>query len=177
MARLPTPNTLTRFEQAALPHLDAAYNLARWLMGDGHEADDAVQEAYLRALRYADSYHGNNARAWLLAIVRNTCYTLLRARRARGSAVAYDEKRHGADGGPAPDAAMLRQEDSRLVHQALEELPVEAREVVVLRELEGLSYKEIAGVTGVPLGTVMSRLSRAREQLLEVLVRRGAKEG
>jgi RNA polymerase sigma-70 factor (ECF subfamily) len=173
---LPAQSAIGRLEQAVLPHLDAAYNLARWLMGGGPDAEDAVQEAYLRALRYADSFRGTDARPWLLSVVRNTCYTLLRAKRELPATTPYDEDRHAPAAAAGPDARLLRQEDRRLVREALKGLSVEFREVVVLRELEGLSYKEIARVTGVPLGTVMSRLARGRDQLLDALIR-GRKDG
>jgi RNA polymerase sigma-70 factor (ECF subfamily) len=155
-----------RFEQELLPHLDAAYNLARWLTRDDHDAEDLVQAAYLRALRFFGGFHGSNARAWLLTIVRNACYTWLEQQRARGIAAAFDEEIHGvASDATDPETRLLREEDRQSVRRALEELPPEFREVVVLRELEGLSYKEIAAIAGIPPGTVMSRLARARERL------------
>lgn len=159
-----------RFEQALLPHLGAAYNLARWLTRDEHDAEDVVQDAYLRALKSFGGFRGGDGRAWLLTIVRNTCYTRLRQRQAQGSATAFDEAVH-ADPvrSPDPQQQALRHEDQQSVRRAVEELPVELREVVVLRELEGLSYKEIAAVADIPLGTVMSRLARARERLQERL--------
>jgi RNA polymerase sigma factor (sigma-70 family) len=156
----------TRFEQALLPHLGAAYNLARWLMRDDHDAQDIVQEAYLRALKFFGGFHGTDGRAWLLTIVRNACHTWLQQKRARGTAAAFDEEIHGVDtNAQAPDNALQRKEDRQTVWQAVEALPVDYREMVVLRELEGLPYKEIAAIAGIPLGTVMSRLARAREQL------------
>jgi RNA polymerase sigma factor (sigma-70 family) len=155
-----------RFEQALLPHLDAAYNLARWLTRDGHDAEDLVQAAYLRALKSFDGFHGVNARAWLLTIVRNTCYTWLEQKRARGPATAFDEEIHGVESDANdPEKRLLLEEDHQAARRALEGLPPDLREVVVLRELEGLSYKEIAAIAGIPLGTVMSRLARARERL------------
>ena len=160
---------VARFEQAVLPHLDAAYNLARWLTRDGHDAEDVVQEAYLRALQFFDSFHGTDGRAWLLRIVRNTCYTWLERTRGR-KATAFDEEVHGAAPEAfSPETPLLRQEDQQRVRQALEELPVEFREVLVLRELEGLSYKQIANVADLPVGTVMSRLARGRERLQQLL--------
>jgi len=154
------------FEQVLLPHLGAAYNLARWLTRDDHDAEDIVQEAYLRALKSFSSFHGTDGRAWLLAIVRNTCYTWLQHKRVREPATAFDEQIHGVDAGAAtPVTLLLQKEDTQAVHQAVEELPVDLREVVVLRELEGLSYKEIAAIADIPMGTVMSRLARARERL------------
>jgi RNA polymerase sigma-70 factor (ECF subfamily) len=155
-----------RFEQALLPYLGAAYNLARWLVRDDHDAADVVQEAYLRALNSFAGFHGTDGRAWLLAIVRNTCYTWLQRKRAHGPATAFDEAMHGVTADSlSPEAVVLREEDRQSVRQAVEALPVELREVVVLREFEGLSYKEIAAVANVPIGTVMSRLARARERL------------
>ena len=155
-----------RFEQVLLPHLDAAYNLARWLTHNDHDAEDLVQAAYLRALKFFDKFQGGNARAWLLTIVRNTCYTWLEQKQTRGPVAAFDEDIHGVEtDAPDPEKSLLREEDRQSVRRAVEELPWELREVVVLRELEGLSYKEIAAIAGIPLGTVMSRLSRARERL------------
>ena len=159
-----------RLEQALLPHLDAAYNLARWLLRDDHDAKDAVQEAYLRALKFFGGFHGSDGRTWLLAIVRNVCYTALERKRARGPATAFDEAIHAvAAENLNPEQRLLSKEDQQTVQQALEELPVELREVVVLRELEGYSYKEIAAIAAIPLGTVMSRLARARERLQQRL--------
>jgi RNA polymerase sigma-70 factor (ECF subfamily) len=161
---------LAGFEQAILPHLDAAYNLARWLTHSDHDADDVVQEAFLRAFHFFDSFHGGDGRSWLLAIVRNTCYTWLKRNRPQEPTVAYDEEKHsGADPAGSPDTPLLRSEDRQLLHRALEALAPEFREAIVLRELEGLSYKEIADVTGAPLGTVMSRLARARQRLQQCL--------
>jgi RNA polymerase sigma factor (sigma-70 family) len=155
-----------RFEQALLPHLDAAYNLARWLTHDAHDAEDLVQVAYLRALRFFGGFHGANSRAWLLTIVRNACYTWLEQKRARGPATALDEEIHGVESNTVdPEKLLLREEDQQSIRRAVEELPLELREVLVLRELEGLSYKEIAAIAEIPMGTVMSRLARARERL------------
>jgi RNA polymerase sigma factor (sigma-70 family) len=163
---------LTRFDQAVLPHLGAAYNLARWLTRNDHDADDVVQEAYLRAYQFFDSFHGGDGRAWLLRIVRNTCYTWLEKNRPREPTTAFDETRHSAGSAAGPDAPLVASEERTLLRQALAELPDEFREAIVLRELEGLSYREIAAVTGAPIGTVMSRLARARERLHESLARR-----
>ena len=173
---MPDTDERTRFEQALMPHLGAAYNLARWLTRDEHDAQDVVQEAYLRALKFFGGFHGHDGRAWLLTIVRNACHTWLQQKRARGSA-AFDEEIHGVDSkAVSPENALLRQESQQTVRQAVEALPVEHREVVVLRELEGLSYKEIAAIAGIPLGTVMSRLARARERLHEQLGGRANEE-
>jgi len=168
---------LTRFETALLPHLDAAYDLARWLTRDDRDADDVVQEAYLRALRFIDGLRGDDGRAWLLTIVRRTCYTwLARQRDARQTAlVAVDDQPD--DASPNPEALLIQRADRTLVRSAIQALPLEFREVLVLRELENLSYKEIAAVVEVPLGTVMSRLARARERLHHDLVRRVSRGG
>jgi RNA polymerase sigma-70 factor (ECF subfamily) len=161
---------LERFDRTVLPHLAAAFNLARWLTGDDHDAEDVVQEAYLRAYQYFDSFHGVDGRAWLLRIVRNTCYSWLEKNRPREPAVAFDETKHSTQRREAgPEAALVANESREMLRRALDELPPEFRETIVLRELEGLSYKEIAAVSGVPVGTVMSRLARARERLQECL--------
>ncbi len=154
-----------RFERALLPHLDAAYNLARWLTGSGHEAEDAVQEACLRALEYFEGFRGEDGRAWLLAIVRNTCYDRLRRTRPT------EELLDAADSAAGPEALQLQAADRALVHRGMERLPAEYREALVLREMEGLSYREIARVAGVPVGTVMSRLARARAGLRAAIVK------
>jgi len=154
-----------QFDQALLPHLDAAYNLARWLTQDAHAAEDVVQEAYLRAAQYFHSFRGGDGRAWLLGVVRRAAYDWLARRRAHPE-VAFNEVLHDrGDASTNPEDAVFRKADQARVHEALAELPPAFREVVVLRDLEGLSYQEIAGVTEVPLGTVMSRLARGREQL------------
>jgi RNA polymerase sigma-70 factor (ECF subfamily) len=161
---------LARFERLVLPHLDAAHNLARWLTRDEHDAADVVQEAYLRAYQFFGGHHGEEGRAWLLKIVRNTCYTWLRKNRSAGTVPLKDEMLQavaGAASGPEVEASV--QERQQLLHQAIGDLPAEYREALVLRELEGMSYKEIAAIADVPLGTVMSRLSRAREKLHERL--------
>lgn len=159
-----------RFEQALLPHLGAAYNLARWLTHDDHDAEDLVQAAYLRALKSFGGFHGANGRAWLLRIVRNACYTWLEQKRARGPVTAFDEETHGIESRATdPGERLVREEDRQSVRRIVQELPLELREVLVLRELEGLSYKEIAALAEIPLGTVMSRLARARERLQQRL--------
>ncbi len=164
---------LTRFEQSIMPHMDAAYNLARWLTSNDADAQDVVQDAYLRAFRFFDGFRGGNSRSWLLRIVRNAFYESLKRNGRNGATMPFDEELHDtmADGG-APDAVLLEKADRQLVHQAIAALPVEFREILILRELEGLSYKEISDVAGVPLGTVMSRLARAREQLEKFLAPR-----
>jgi RNA polymerase sigma-70 factor (ECF subfamily) len=153
-------------------HLDAAYNLARWLMRNEAEAEDSVQEAYLRAVRHFASFRGGNGRAWLLTIVRNTCYNRLRRNGVSGQNTGFDEAVHSAAGrqAPNPETALLMTERTELVRKSLAELPGEYREVLVLRELEQLSYREIANIAGIPLGTVMSRISRARQQLQQTLL-------
>ncbi len=161
---------LGRFEQVVLPHLDAAHNLARWLTRNDHDAEDVVQESYLRAFRFFDGFRGGDARAWLLTIVRNTCFTWLHQNRPQEATTAFDEEIHSdPDEALNPEELLLQTADSRLLQKALEELPVKFREVVVLRELEGLSYKEIAEIAGIPLGTVMSSLARARRRLHHTL--------
>ena len=153
-----------------LPHLDAAYNLARWLMRDDHEAQDAVQDACVRALRFFSGYRGGDGRVWLLSIVRNTCFSRLRSGRPRQGDTEFDEQSHGIDDHVAnPETLLLRSRDEAAVRRALDALPAEFREVIVMRELEGLSYKEIADVAGLPIGTVMSRLARARKRLAHEL--------
>jgi RNA polymerase sigma-70 factor (ECF subfamily) len=148
-----------------LSHFDAAYNLARWLVRNGEDADDVVQEAYLRAFQYADGFRGGDPRAWLLTIVRNTAYRWLGKTRAYERADQFDEQIHTSGVEPSnPEELLLQNADGRLVERALGVLPVRFREILVLRELDGLSYKEIAEVMGVPMGTVMSTLSRARDR-------------
>lgn len=155
-----------RFERALLPHLDAAHNLARWLLGNAQDAEDVVQDAFVRALTFFDSFHGEDGRGWLLAIIRNTCYDFLRkSRRVTQMLGPVEQLDLAADTALSPEAEQLRQADARLVRESIEALPAEYREVLVLREMEGLSYKEIAQVAGVPIGTVMSRLARARQRL------------
>ncbi len=170
-------NNVGSFEQVVLPHLDAAYNLARWLTGNDQDAEDMVQEAYLRAFRFFGGFRGGDARAWLLTIVRNTCYTWLQQNRRQELTTEFDEETHSPESNSSsPEALLLQQVDRQMLHQALEELPLRFREVLVLRELEGLSYKEIADVTSIPLGTVMSSLSRARHWLRQSLARGLEKE-
>jgi RNA polymerase sigma-70 factor, ECF subfamily len=168
---MPDHNPLPSFEQAVLPHLDAAYNLARWLTRNERDAEDVVQESYLRAFRFFAGFRGGDARPWLMRIVRNTCYTWLHANRPLQEATEFDETLFPPDSpSPNPEEAVLRNDRGALVRKALEALPANFREVLILRELEGLSYKEIADITGMPAGTVMSSLSRARDRLYQVLV-------
>ena len=164
------PSPSSAFDQVVLPHLDAAYNLARWLTRNGHDAEDVVQEAFLRALRFFGGFHGGNARAWLLAIVRNTCYDWMRRHRPSEVSASFDEEVHSAvDQSPTPEDLLVEQADRLRLRDALQALPLPWREVLILRELEGLSYKEIADVAGIKMGTVMSRLARARAALQQQL--------
>jgi len=157
--------------ECLLRHLDSAYNLARWLVRSGEHAEDVVQEAYLRALQYAGGCRGGDARAWLLTIVRNTAYRWLRKTRAYEPVEQFNEEIHtSATDASDPEQLLLQNADGRLVERALSQLSVRFREILVLRELEGLSYKEIAGVMGVPMGTVMSTLSRARDRFRHAVV-------
>ena len=173
------------FEQVAMPHLDAAYNLARWLAGNDHDAQDVTQEAMLRALRFFEGFRGGDARTWLLTIVRNTYYSHWRRVRGRDEATEFDEELHSAGddalrfaaSGADPEHAYARTQDVRLLDRALAGIPAEYREALVLREIEDLSYKEIADALAVPMGTVMSRISRARSLLREAFDRLSAGTG
>lgn len=161
-----------------MPHLDAAYNLARWLTRNEHDAQDVVQDAFLRAFRFFDGFRGGNSRSWLLSIVRNTTFTWLEQNRKSELLTSFEEEKHDVeDSGAVPDLLLLRGDDHQAVMQAVSELPAEFREVIVLRELEDLSYKEIAAIAQVPIGTVMSRLARARQQLQQRLGRGLQMEG
>lgn len=165
-----SPRELDRFQECVLPYLDAAHNLARYLLRDAHEAEDAVQESFLRAIRHFEDFRGVDGRAWLLSIVRNTCLTRLRGRRSSSVNVEFDEEIHNVEErSPGPDVDLERKTATQSVREGLDRLAVEYREVIVLRELEGMSYKEIAQVSGVPIGTVMSRLARGRRQLQLIL--------
>ncbi|HXW63215.1 MAG TPA: sigma-70 family RNA polymerase sigma factor [Candidatus Acidoferrales bacterium] len=159
-----------RFEQLVLPHLQAAYNLARWLVGNPADAQDIVQEAFLRALRFFDRFRGGDSRAWLLKIVRNTSYSWMRKNRPAQLADEFDEIVH-SDQAPSEsaEAKLLTRAESERVRNEIEALPLAFREILVLREIEGLSYKEISEVTGAAMGTVMSSLSRARKRLRDQL--------
>lgn len=174
-----------RFEAVALPHIDSAFNLARWLARNDQDAEDIVQEAYLRAFKFFDGFHGDDGRPWLLSIVRNTFYSWYQQRKTQGQSVEYDEQLHGVapsgSGSPQPDEAdpqqlLMREDSRRQLNRALQTLPAEFREVLVLRELEDLSYKQIAAIAGIPMGTVMSRLARARTQLAQILASEGSDE-
>ena len=161
-----------------MPHMDAAYNLARWLTRNDSDAQDVVQDAYLRAFKYFDSFHGESPSAWLLAIVRNACFTWMRRNRpseeVAGSEAIDDETAGNAEpllGGGSrqlatdPETLLIEGRDRTRVNELVAKLPDEFREVIVLREIEDLSYREIADIVGIPIGTVMSRLSRARRLL------------
>lgn len=153
-----------------LSHLNVAYNLARWLTRNNTDAEDVVQEAYLRAFKFYGSFHGGDERTWLLAIVHNACYSWLARNRAAECAVAFDEEIHSANPEDVnPEELLIRNVDEQLLRRALEELPVEFREVIILRVSEGMSYKEIAQIADIPVGTVMSRLARARKRIQTVL--------
>jgi RNA polymerase sigma-70 factor, ECF subfamily len=157
-----------RFEMLVLPHLDAAFNLASWLLRSAPDAEDAAQEAMMRSYRFFPGFHGGDARAWLLQIVRNTCYSWLQKHGRDQGAIEFDELAH-AEPGPSPEALAIASDNRETLTNALDSLPTRMREVIVLRELEGCSYKEIAAITSIPIGTVMSTLSRARRQLQQAL--------
>jgi len=164
------PHELPSFEHAVLPHLDAAYNLARWLTRNEQDAQDVAQEAYLRAFRFFPGFRGGDARAWLLQIVRNTCYTRFHTNRRLQDVAEFDESSFLLDShAPNPEDIVLQKDNGNLVRKALEMLTPNNREVLILRELEGMSYREIAQVTGMPMGSVMSSLSRARDRLRQAL--------
>jgi RNA polymerase sigma-70 factor, ECF subfamily len=165
------------FEEVMLPHLDAAHNLARWLLRNEQDAQDVVQEAYLRAFKSFSGFHGSNGRAWLLTIVRNTSYTLLKKNQAVDLTTTFDEEMHAAGHeSSSPVAILEHSEGAELVRRAMDQLPAEFREILTLRHQEGLSYKEIADIAQIPPGTVMSRLARARAKLKEYLAARMSKE-
>src|SRR5436309_8698694 len=167
----------TSFEEAMLPHLDAAHNLARWLLRNEQDAQDMVQEAYLRAFKSFAGFHGGNGRAWLLTIVRNTSYTLLKKNRAVDLTTTFDEEIHGSgDEVVSPVTILERSDNAELIKEAMEHLPAEFREILALPHQDGLSYQEIAEITQIPPGTVMSRLARARTKLREYLAARMGKE-
>jgi RNA polymerase sigma-70 factor (ECF subfamily) len=160
----------TQFESAILPHLDAAYSLARFLVRNDQDAEDVVQEASLRAFRFFEGFRGQNSRAWFLQIVRNTAFTTLKRASGHVTDVLFDEELHTPENPDTVVASRLDQAyDRETVRAAIEELAPEFREVIILRELEEYSYKEIADIASIPVGTVMSRLARARAQLAEIL--------
>lgn len=174
---MPDESKAVDFDLTFLPHMDAAYTLARWLVRDDHDAQDVVQEAYLRALRFAGGFRGGDPRAWILAIVRNTAFTWLKRNRGSEWPSEFDEKVHRADSEDCGlEADAVRRADGAMIRAALEEMADEFREVIVMRDIEGLSYKEIADAADLPIGTVMSRLARARGKLAHSLKERLGKE-
>jgi RNA polymerase sigma-70 factor (ECF subfamily) len=168
---------LASFEETMLPHMDAAHNLAKWLLRNEQDAQDVVQEAYLRAFKSFGGFHGSNGRAWLLTIVRNTSYTLLKKNKTVDLTTTFDEEIHASSHESVSPSTMLEHgEQAVLISEAMNELPAEFREILTLRHQEGLSYKEIADIAQIPPGTVMSRLARARGKLREYLAARVGKE-
>ena len=164
-----------QFDRLVLPHLRAAFNLARWLLRSREDAEDVTQDALLRAFRFFPGFHGSDARAWLLQIVRNACYTWMEKNRPMDSAVEFDESLHLSPL-PGPEVQAIAVSERQRLTKALERLSPRSREALVLRELEGCSYKEIASITDMPIGTVMSTLARARERLQQLLSQPGTKE-
>ncbi|AIY41945.1 RNA polymerase sigma factor [Collimonas arenae] len=167
-----------RFQTVVLPHLNSAFNLACWLTRNRQDAEDVVQEAYLRAFRFFDGFHGEDGRAWLLTIVRNTFYNWYQGSQKQRQETSFDEELHQAAPGDVigqmaadndPEALLMRKDSELQLQQALQALPLEFREVMVMRELEELSYKQIAAIVGIPIGTVMSRLGRGRKLLATIL--------
>ena len=156
---------LTAFNQTVLPHLDAAYNLARWLTRNDQDAEDVVQEASLRAFKYWKGFSGRDSRSWLLAIVRNTFYSWVRQRSVQPQLTEDGEIDEVDNAVPNPENVLLQNANRDMLKAALDDLPAEFREAIVLREMEGMSYKEIADIASVPIGTVMSRLARARKRM------------
>ena len=172
-----------RFQATILPHINAAYNLARWLTHGHAEAEDIVQEAYLRAFKFFDGFHGEDGRVWLLGIVRNTFYTWYQQNKTQNQHTPFEEDLHGANteifksDDDNPEQIMLQKDSQRVLNNALRALPIEFREVMVMRELEDLSYKQIAAIVQIPMGTVMSRLGRGRKQLATILAASAEIEG
>ncbi len=159
------------FESKMLPHLNAAYTLARWITGNVQDAEDAVQEAYLRALRFFRDFRGGDGRAWLLQIVRNTCYTRLRKRQSLEALTTFDDEEHSHESSiETPEALAIATADVKLVRTAIQNLPIGFREILILREIEGMSYSEIAKILDLPVGSVASMLFRARERLKKRLI-------
>lgn len=170
------------FASRMLPHLQAAYNLARWMLRVPEDAEDAVQEAYMRALQSFDACSGSSDKAWLLTIVRNVCLTRLKRGASRGNIVMLDDVIDQIDAASqaeseSPDRRLMERDRSAQVHEALNRLPARFREVIILREFEELTYQEIAAIIDMPVGTVMSRLSRARQKLKIILSASGAEGG
>ena len=172
-----------RFQATILPHLNAAYNLARWLTHGHTEAEDIVQEAYLRAFKFFDGFHGEDGRVWLLGIVRNTFYTWYQQTKVQNQNTQFEEDLHGANteifksDDDNPERILIQKDSQRVLNNALRALPIEFREVMVMRELEDLSYKQIAEIVQIPMGTVMSRLGRGRKQLASLLATSAEIEG
>ena len=170
---MPERSSADRFEEVALRHLSAAYNLARWLVHNDQDAEDIVQEAYLRAFKFFEGYRGGESRTWLLTIVRNTSYSWLQRNRARELTDSIDEAEEELSAEfTNPELRLVQDVDVQMVRTALAELPLEFREVLVMREFEDLSYKEIAAIADLPIGTVMSRLARGRKRLHSLLATR-----
>jgi len=164
------------FEQIFLPHLDGAYNLARWLLRNDQDAEDAVQEAYMRAYKAFARFRGGDGKAWFMTILRNVCYTMIQKLRSHETPEPFDEEIHQPVGKAECQEAFRRKANAESLRDALEKLPAEFREVIVLHDLEGLAYKEIADVVGIPIGTVMSRLARGRGRLRAEIIASNAKE-
>lgn len=159
-----------QFETTVLPHLDAAYNLARWMTRNDHDAEDVVQDALLRAFKFFGGFRGGNSRSWLLSIVRNACLDWFEKNRKSQFATTFDDDLHAIpDESAGPEVFLLRKADRATVREAIAALPPEFREVIVLREMEDMSYKEISEIAGIPVGTVMSRLARARKSVQRLL--------
>ena len=171
-SRMNGSTKLALFEETILPHLNAAYNLARWLTRNEDDAKDVVQEAYLRAFRFFDGFRGGDGKAWLLAVVRNTCLTWRRRERGNVTAVPFDETAHGSDRAASAEVGLVEEARLGTLRNCIESLPVEYREVIVMRELEELSYRDIADTASLPIGTVMSRLARARKRLEDCVTSR-----
>ena len=164
------------FEQVFLPHLDAAYNLARWLLRNDQDAEDAVQEAYMRAYKAFARFRGGDGKAWFMTILRNVCYTMIKKLRSHETPEPFNEETHHAVGESEIQEVFRRKANAESLRAALEKLPDEFREIIVLHDLEGLAYKEIAAIAGIPIGTVMSRLARARGRLRAEIIAANAKE-
>ena len=164
------------FEQVFLPHLDGAYNLARWLLRNDQDAEDAVQEAYMRAYKAFARFRGGDGKAWFMTILRNVCYTMIKKLRSHETPEPFDEEIHQAMGESEMQELFRQKANAETLHAALEKLPDEFREIIVLHDLEGLAYKEIAAVVEIPIGTVMSRLARARGRLRNEIITSTAKE-
>jgi len=164
------------FERVFLPHLDAAYNLARWLLRNDQDAEDAVQDAYLRAYKAASRFRGGDGKAWLMTILRNVCYTKIKKSRSHGTPEPFDEEIHQAAGQSEMRDAFRQKANAETLQRALEKLPDDFREIIVLHDIEGLAYKQIATIIGIPIGTVMSRLARARGRLRVEIVASNMKE-